>query len=397
MISPLPEILEDLRQGRMIILTDDEERENEGDLILPAEKVTPEAVNFMTKYGRGLVCLVLTPERLRALDLPPMTTENTSHFGTAFHVSIGAATGISTGISAHDRAKTIQVAIDPGAKPVDLSRPGHVFPLSAREGGVLVRAGHTEGSVDLMKLAGLQPAAVICEVMSDDGSMARMPELEVLAAEHGIKITTIQEIIRYRRRTEQLVKRAVETTLPTEYGDFQLVAYEGPLENSTHLALVRGEVAGRDDVLVRIHSECLTGDVFHSMRCDCGAQLQRALKMIAEEGCGALIYLRQEGRGIGLVNKIRAYKLQDQGMDTVEANVHLGFAPDPREYGVAAQILTDLGITRLRLLTNNPVKRAGLESYGLHVSDRVPLQVPSNALNQHYLETKKEKLGHLIG
>lgn len=396
MLSPLTEVLEELRQGRMVILTDDESRENEGDLILPAEKVTPEAINFMAKYGRGLICLVLTPERLHELNLPPMTTENTSHFGTAFHVSIGAARGTTTGISAHDRAHTIKVALDPATRPADLSRPGHVFPLSARDGGVLVRAGHTEGSVDLMRLAGLQPAAVICEIMAEDGTMARMPELERLAGEHGLKITTIQELIHYRRQTEKLVRRAVEAQLPTEYGDFQLIAYEGPHEQSTHLALVRGEVAGQEDVLVRIHSECLTGDVFHSMRCDCGAQLQRALKMIAEEGKGALVYLRQEGRGIGLVNKIRAYKLQDQGMDTVEANLHLGFAPDPREYGVAAQILTDLGITKLRLLTNNPVKRAGLESYGLQVSGRVPLQVPSNEVNRHYLETKKAKLGHLF-
>ncbi|MBI2434532.1 MAG: bifunctional 3,4-dihydroxy-2-butanone-4-phosphate synthase/GTP cyclohydrolase II [Candidatus Hydrogenedentes bacterium] len=396
MFSSIPEILEDLRQGKHIIVVDDKDRENEGDLVIAAEKVTPEAINFMAKHGRGLICLVLTADRLKELELPPMTTENTSHFQTAFHVSIGAATGITTGISAFDRAHTINVAIDPKSTPEDLSRPGHVFPLCARDGGVLVRAGHTEGSIDLMKLAGLRPAAVLCEIMSDDGSMARLPELERFAEQHGLRICSIQDIISHRRRTEKLVHRAAETVLPTELGDFTLYAYETEIDGATHLALVKGDVAGKDNVLVRIHSECLTGDVFHSMRCDCGVQLHRALKMIAEEGCGVLVYMRQEGRGIGLLNKIRAYGLQDEGMDTVEANVHLGFAPDPREYGIGAQILTDLGVRKMRLLTNNPVKRAGIEGYGLTVTGRVPLQVPMNDINRRYLETKKTKLGHLF-
>jgi len=396
MFSPMEEISEELRAGRMVILVDDKDRENEGDLVLPAEKVTPEAINFMAKHGRGLICLVLTEARLRELDLPPMTQNNTAHFQTAFHLSIGASRGITTGISAHDRAETIRVAVDPETKPADLVRPGHVFPLCAREGGVLVRAGHTEGSVDLMKLAGLQPAAVICEIMSEDGSMARLPELEQFSGQHQLKIASIQEIISHRRRHEKLIRRAAETRLPTEFGDFTLIAYETDVDKYAHLALVKGDVANAEDVLVRIHSECLTGDVLHSLRCDCGSQLHRAMELIEEAGCGVLVYMRQEGRGIGLVNKIRAYQLQEAGLDTVEANVQLGFAPDPREYGISAQILTDLGVTKMRLLTNNPVKRAGIEGYGLEVTGRVPLEIPFNETNRRYMETKQTKLGHLF-
>ena len=397
MLTPIPEILEELRQGRMIILVDDEDRENEGDLVIAAEKVTPEAINFMARYGRGLICMPMPEERLKELALPPMTTDNTSPFNTAFHVSFEAATGISTGISAYDRARSIQVAADPASTARDLVRPGHVFPLCARAGGVLVRAGQTEGSIDLMRLAGLRPAAVICEIMNEDGTMARMPELEVFSKRHNIKICSIEELIQYRRRNEKLVRRAAETKLPTRYGDFKLIVYETEVDSFQHLALVKGEVAGKPDVLVRVHSECFTGDVLGSLRCDCGAQLHQALRMIERAGCGVLVYMRQEGRGIGLINKVRAYALQDQGMDTVEANVHLGFDPDPREYGLGAQILNDLGITEMRLLTNNPIKRAGIEGYGLRVTGRVPLQIPPNEINRKYLETKREKLGHLLG
>ncbi|HNR34452.1 MAG TPA: bifunctional 3,4-dihydroxy-2-butanone-4-phosphate synthase/GTP cyclohydrolase II [Candidatus Hydrogenedentes bacterium] len=396
MFAPIPEILEELRAGRMIILVDDEDRENEGDLTIAAEKVTPEIINFMARHARGLICLALTPERIEELQLPPMSPDNTSRFQTAFHVSIEAATGVTTGISAHDRARTIQVAVDPKSRPEDLVRPGHVFPLRAREGGVLVRTGQTEGSVDLARMAGLIPAGVICEIMNDDGTMARVPQLIEFAREHNIKICSIQDIIEYRRRTERLVRRIAETRLPTEYGTFRLLAYETDIDDAHHLALVKGEIAPDKDILVRVHSECLTGDAFHSMRCDCGAQLHESLRMIEREGCGVLVYMRQEGRGIGLANKIKAYALQDQGLDTVEANVHLGFDPDPREYGIGAQILVDLGVKHMRLMTNNPVKRAGLEGYGLHISGRVPIEVPPNDINERYLRTKKEKMGHLI-
>jgi len=392
----IPEIIDEIRSGRMIILVDDEDRENEGDLMIAAEFVTPDAINFMATHGRGLICLALEPSRLRELRLPPMAIENTSPFQTAFHVSIEAASGVTTGISAADRARTINVAINPASSPRDLVQPGHVFPLRSREGGVLVRAGQTEGSVDLARLAGLNPSGVICEIMNENGTMARMPELEVFAEQHGIKICTIQSLIEYRRRNERLVKRAAETTLPTEHGLFQLVVYETDVDERNHLALICGEVAGIDDVLVRVHSECLTGDVFHSLRCDCGSQLHAAMKRIADEGAGVLVYMRQEGRGIGLVNKIKAYKLQDEGMDTVEANTHLGFDPDPREYGIGAQILADLGVKRMRLLTNNPVKRAGLEGYGLEVTGRVSIEMPCNEHNIRYMTTKKEKLGHEI-
>ena len=396
MFAPIPEIFDHLRAGRMIILVDDEDRENEGDLVIAAEKVTPEAINFMALHGRGLICLALTGKRIEELQLPPMTSENTSQFQTAFHVSIEAATGVTTGISAHDRARTVQVAIDPKSTPKDLVRPGHVFPLRARDGGVLVRAGQTEGSVDLARLAGMTPAAVICEILNPDGTMARVPQLLEFAKQHDIKICSTQDIIEYRRRHERLVHRAAETALPTEYGDFHLIIYETEIDDYYHLALVKGDVANGGDILVRVHSECFTGDTFHSLRCDCGTQLHRAMRMIEDAGCGVLVYMRQEGRGIGLVNKIRAYELQDQGMDTVEANLHLGFDPDPREYGIGAQILTDLGVREMRLITNNPVKRVGLEGYGLKVVGRVPIEVPPNENNRRYLETKKEKLGHLL-
>ncbi|MCH7909546.1 MAG: bifunctional 3,4-dihydroxy-2-butanone-4-phosphate synthase/GTP cyclohydrolase II [Candidatus Hydrogenedentes bacterium] len=394
MPTSIPEILDDLRNGKMMILVDDEDRENEGDLVIAAETVTPEAINFMATYGRGLICMPLTPERIDALDLPPMTRKNTSPFETAFHVSIEASTGVTTGISAHDRARTIQVAVDPNSVPGDLVRPGHVFPLRAREGGVLVRAGQTEGSIDLMKLAGLNPSAVICEIMSEDGTMARMPELKVFAERHDLKICTIEAIIQYRRLHEKMVRRVAETRLPTEYGEFRLTVYENDVDDKNHLALVMGEIEGKTDVLVRVHSECMTGDVFHSMRCDCGSQLHEAMRIISGEGRGVLVYMRQEGRGIGLVNKIRAYELQDSGMDTEEANIHLGFDPDPREYGIGASILKDLGVTTMRLITNNPVKRSGLQGYGLSVTGRVPIEIPANEHNRDYLRTKKEKFGH---
>lgn len=396
MLSPIPEVIEDLRQGKMIILVDDEDRENEGDLVLAAEKVTPDAINFMVTHGRGLVCMPMLPERLKELDLPPMTSENTSPFNTAFHVSFEAAEGVTTGISAPDRARTIAAAADPATRAEDFVRPGHVFPLRYRPGGVLVRAGQTEGSIDLMRLAGLRPASVICEVMAEDGTMARMPALEVFSKEHDIKIASIADLIIYRRCTEKLVRRAAETRLPSLFGDFRLIVYETDVDGYQHLALVKGEVAGKSGVLVRVHSECFTGDVLGSLRCDCGNQLHRAMEMVDESGCGVIVYMRQEGRGIGLVNKIRAYALQDKGMDTVEANMHLGFDPDPREYGIGAQILSDLGVTEMRLITNNPVKRAGIEGYGLKVTGRVPIVTPHNEHNRKYMETKRRKMGHLL-
>ena len=396
MVAPIPEILEELRQGRLIVLVDDEDRENEGDLMVAAEHATPEAINFMARHGRGLICLALTGKRVDELSIPPMTAENTSRFQTAFHVSIEAACGVTTGISAHDRARTIQVAIDPNTQPADLARPGHVFPLRARDGGVLVRAGQTEGSVDLARLAGMNPAAVICEVMKEDGTMARVPDLLEFCAQHNLKLCSVRDLIEYRRRTERLVRRVAETHLPTEYGTFNLIVYETDIDDYHHMALVKGQVANGCDILVRVHSECVTGDTFHSMRCDCGSQLHKAMQMVEAEGCGVIVYMRQEGRGIGLVNKIKAYELQDKGLDTVEANIHLGFEPDPREYGIGAQILTDLGVHRMRLITNNPVKRAGLEGYGLEVTGRVPIEVPPNNVNERYLRTKKEKMGHLL-
>ena len=396
MLSSIPEILDELRAGRQIILVDDEDRENEGDLVFAAEKVTPEHINFMARHGRGLICMPMTAEALDRLELPPMTVRNRAPHNTAFHLSFEAATGISTGISASDRARSVAAASDPNATASDLVRPGHMFPLCAREGGVLVRAGQTEGSIDLMRLAGLQPASVICEIMNEDGTMARLPQLKLFAREHGLKICTIQELIRYRQAQEKLVRRAADTILPTEFGTFHLIVYETEIDDHEHLALVMGDVANADAPLVRVHSECLTGDIFHSLRCDCGDQLNKAMAIIAEAGCGVIVYMRQEGRGIGLVNKIKAYQLQDQGMDTVEANIHLGFDPDPREYGIGAQILTDLGVRRMSLLTNNPVKRAGLEGYGLEIAGRVPLEIPANKVNERYLNTKREKMGHLL-
>lgn len=394
--SPVEEILDELRAGRMIILTDDEDRENEGDLVFAAEKATPELVNFMVVHGRGLVCLVLTPERIEFLNLHPVAKENQSRFGTAFHTPIEAATGVTTGVSAYDRARTIRVAVDPKSTPRDIVVPGHVHTLRAREGGVLVRAGQTEGSVDLARLAGLNPSAVLCEVMKDDGTMARLPDLMVFAKKHGLKICSIESIIEYRRRHEKLIRRVAETQLPTEYGDFQLIVFQTEIDDLHHVVLMRGEFGPDDDVLVRVHSECLTGDAFGSLRCDCGKQLDAALSMIAAEGRGVLLYMRQEGRGIGLVNKIRAYELQDKGLDTVEANVHLGFRPDPREYGIGAQILGEVGVKKMRLITNNPSKRVGLEAHGLVVTGRVPLIVPATRQSERYLKTKKEKLGHLL-
>ncbi|MFO0584538.1 MAG: bifunctional 3,4-dihydroxy-2-butanone-4-phosphate synthase/GTP cyclohydrolase II [Anaeromyxobacter sp.] len=387
-----------LRLGKMIILTDDEDRENEGDLCLAAEKVTPAAVNFMAKHGRGLVCLSLTEEKVRALRLPLMVDEtaNTSSFGTAFTVSIEAREGVTTGISAKDRAHTILTAVKDDARPEDLARPGHVFPLRARRGGVLVRAGQTEGSVDLARLAGLKPAAVICEVMKEDGTMARRPELVRLARRHALPLVSVADLIRYRMLKDTLVRRASEAPLPTQYGEFRAVAYENDVDAHQHVALVKGRWRAGEPVLVRVHSKCLTGDVFGSERCDCGPQLHAALEQIERAGKGILLYLDQEGRGIGLANKLKAYNLQDQGYDTAEANVRLGFKPDLRDYGIGAQILRDLGVRRMRLLTNNPKKIVGLEGYGLEVVERVPIEMPAGPRNRAYLVTKRDKMGHLL-
>ncbi len=392
----IEEAIEEIRQGRMIILVDDEDRENEGDLTMAAEKVTPEAVNFMTKYGRGLLCLSLTPEKIQSLELPMMVNNNKSPYGTGFTVSIEAAKGVTTGISAHDRAITILTAIDRDAGPKDLISPGHVFPLRARGGGVLVRAGQTEGSVDLARLAGFTPAGVICEVMNDDGTMARLPDLNVMAKQHGLKVCTIKDLIKYRMRTERLVRRGAETTLPTDFGgDFKLIVYENDVDNHNHVALVKGEVNPDEPILVRVHSECLTGDVFGSRRCDCGSQLEKAMRMVEEAGKGVILYMQQEGRGIGLLNKIRAYALQDQGCDTVEANLRLGFKPDLRDYGIGAQMLADLGVHKMRLMTNNPTKIVGLEGYGLEVVEQIPIVIEPCSTNLRYLKTKRDKMGHL--
>jgi 3,4-dihydroxy 2-butanone 4-phosphate synthase / GTP cyclohydrolase II len=392
------EAIEDIRQGRMIILVDDENRENEGDLTIAAECVTPELINFMAIHGRGLICLAMEQELVDRLELPMMASRNESRFGTAFTVSIEARVGVSTGISAYDRATTILAAVADNAQPNDIVTPGHVFPLRAKKGGVLVRAGQTEGSVDLARLAGMKSAAVICEIMRDDGNMARMPDLEIFAAQHGLKIASIADLIRYRMRHGALsVRRVGEANLPTcNGGDFRVIAYESDLDSGVHLALVKGTILPQEPTLVRVHSQCLTGDVFGSLRCDCGPQLQRAMQVIAEEGTGVILYMRQEGRGIGLANKIKAYCLQDTGKDTVEANEDLGFAPDLRDYGVGAQILVDLGISKMRLMTNNPKKIVGLEGYGLEVTGRVPVEVVACEQNLRYLMTKKEKMGHIL-
>ena len=393
----IEQAIRDIKDGKMVVLVDDEDRENEGDLYMAAEKVTPEAINFMAKYGRGLICLAMTTEKCDSLDLPPMVENNQSPYGTGFTVSIEARCGVSTGISAHDRATTILTAVADDCGPRDLVRPGHVFPLRAKSGGVIVRAGQTEGSVDLARLAGLKPAGVICEVMDEDGTMARMPALEKFSEKHGVGICTIEDLIGYRMRTESFVHRSAETVIPTSVGgEFKTIVYENDVDNLLHIAMVKGEIDSEKPVLVRVHSECLTGDIFGSLRCDCGPQLHRALKMIEQDQSGVLLYIRQEGRGIGLVNKLKAYALQDQGLDTVEANEKLGFKPDMRNYGIGAQILVDLGVRKMRLMTNNPKKMVGLDGYGLSIVEQVPIEVAANEYNKCYLECKKLKMGHQL-
>jgi 3,4-dihydroxy 2-butanone 4-phosphate synthase/GTP cyclohydrolase II len=394
--ATIEDALEDIRQGKFVVVVDAADRENEGDLTIAAQFATPEAVNFMVTHARGLVCLCLTEERCDDLELRQMTERNETQFGTAFTVSIEAREGVSTGISAHDRARTIQVAIDPSKGPEDLVQPGHVFPLRARPGGVLQRTGQTEAAVDLARLAGLNPAGVVCEVMKDDGTMARVPDLIEYCARHDLKMIRVEDLIEYRRRTEKLVERATSVRLPTAYGDFTAIAFRENLTGKHHVALVKGDVKGEENVLVRVHSECLTGDVFHSLRCDCGEQLEQALARIGSEERGVLLYMAQEGRGIGLLNKLRAYELQENGLDTVEANLELGFPPDLREYGIGSQILADLGLSTIRILTNNPKKITGIEGFGLTVVEQVPIEVSPNAENRYYLETKRAKLGHRL-
>ncbi|MDR3629330.1 MAG: bifunctional 3,4-dihydroxy-2-butanone-4-phosphate synthase/GTP cyclohydrolase II [Desulfocapsaceae bacterium] len=397
-VSEIEDVIKDIKAGKMVILVDDEDRENEGDLCMAADLVTTEAINFMAKYGRGLICLTLSPDLVSKLELPMMVANNQSPFGTGFTISIEARTGVTTGISAADRARTIQAAVAPNAGPRDLVSPGHIFPLRARAGGVLVRTGQTEGSVDLARLAGLTTAGVICEIMNEDGTMARMPDLEKFAREHDLKIATIADLVAYRLRRDNLIHRVAEARIPTENaGEFKAVVYTNDIDNHEHLALVKGTIDSAKRILVRVHSECLTGDVFGSSRCDCGLQLNAAMRMIDQEGCGVLLYMRQEGRGIGLINKLKAYKLQDdEGIDTVEANIKLGFKPDLRDYGIGAQILRDLGVRKMGLLTNNPKKIIGLDGYGLEVVDRFPLEIEAGDENKGYLQCKRDRMGHLI-
>ncbi len=397
MTSTIKEAIEDIQKGKMVILVDDEDRENEGDLCMAAEYITPENINFMAKYGRGLICLSLSNEIADKLNLPLMVNDNKSRFGTAFTVSIEAKRGVTTGISAHDRATTILTAIADETKAEDIVSPGHVFPIRARKGGVLVRTGQTEGSVDLARLAGLKNAGVICEIMKDDGSMARMPDLEVFAKEHNLKIVTVADLIDFRMQHERLIRRAASANLPTKYGgEFQIIVYENDVDDMKHLALVKGDIKPDDEVLVRVHSECVTGDLFGSLRCDCGDQLHTAMGMVEKEGKGVIVYMHQEGRGIGLANKIKAYHLQENGMDTVEANIELGFKDDLRDYGIGAQILVDLGVKKMRLMTNNPKKIVGLEGYDVEIVERVPIEIKPNEKNVRYLKTKKDKMGHLL-
>jgi 3,4-dihydroxy 2-butanone 4-phosphate synthase/GTP cyclohydrolase II len=395
-LATIPEAIEDIKAGKFVIVVDDEDRENEGDFIMAAEKVTPEAINFMATHGRGLICMPMTGERLDALRIPMMANNNTSHFGTAFTVSVEAKYGTSTGISAADRATTVQTLVDPKTKPEDIAMPGHMFPLRARDGGVLVRAGQTEATVDLARLAELYPAGVCCEIMNEDGTMARLPQLEIIAKKLELKIVSVADLIAYRYRHERLVHRVAEAKLPTPYGEFTVIAYKSRTDPDEHLALVMGDVATDEPVLVRVHSQCLTGDVFNSLRCDCGEQIKIAMQKITKEGRGVVLYMRQEGRGIGIHNKIKAYALQDRGLDTVEANLSLGFKADLRDYGIGAQILADLGIRNMRLLTNNPKKMSGLESYGLKVTETVPITTEPNPYNRRYLQTKQKKMGHLL-
>jgi len=396
-IVSIEEAVKDIADGRMVILVDDEDRENEGDLTIAAEKVTPEAINFMAKYGRGLICLSMTKEKVESLELPLMVVDNTSPFQTGFTVSIDARYGVSSGASVQDRARTILTAIADGAKSIDLVRPGHIFPLRAKTGGVIVRAGQTEGSVDLARLAGLNPSGVICEIMDEDGNMARMPSLEEFSKKHGINICTIQDLIEYRMQTESFVHRAVESVIPTAHaGEFKIIVYDNDVEDFQHIALVKGEIVPEKPVLVRVHSECFTGDIIRSLRCDCGDQLEKAMMMMDQAGSGVLLYVRQEGRGIGLVNKLKAYCLQDKGLDTVEANQKLGFKPDLRNYGIGAQVLVDLGVRKIRLLTNNPKKIIGLQGYGLSIVEQVPIEIEPNEYNRCYLECKKLKMGHWL-
>ncbi|MEG0772210.1 bifunctional 3,4-dihydroxy-2-butanone-4-phosphate synthase/GTP cyclohydrolase II [Clostridium sp.] len=393
--NTIEEAIEDIKAGKMIVVIDDEDRENEGDLLMAAEKVTPEAINFMAKYGRGLICMPVSGERLKELDIYPMVAKNTDSHHTAFTVSIDAAE-TTTGISAHERSATIQKVLDKNATPQDFKRPGHIFPLEAKDGGVLKRAGHTEAAVDFAKLAGFSPAGVICEIMNDDGTMARTPELIGYVKEHNLKFVTIADLIAYRREKEVYIKRVTEAKMPTKYGEFIMIGYENTLNGEHHVALVKGDITNGEPVLARVHSECLTGDAFGSLRCDCGEQFAAAMKSIEKEGRGILLYMRQEGRGIGLINKIKAYELQDQGMDTVEANLALGFPADLRDYGIGAQILVDLGVKKVKLMTNNPKKMAGLTGYGIELSDRVPIQMNHNERNEYYLKTKQQKLGHIL-